>query len=220
MEAVGWPPHWPCLQDPWLDLLSSLPTPPLALALAGSWVCNTRKELSVHWWVVTTEQQGGRPGGTRVEHQLRSGQCLGAMVSMVTMTASLRRVAAHGQFLWWLLGRGAHLGAGVTVTFRWTDLPSEPPLRLCLGLSAVIWLGTAGMGSGGLLPWGHHHSGDDSGLGTGPFPSLGTDSHSLARPPHPWPGRPSCLGVGGASGGATWSQGGSIAEPRLPSGIN
>ena len=36
MEAVDWPLNWPCLQDPWLALLSSLPTPPLALALAGS----------------------------------------------------------------------------------------------------------------------------------------------------------------------------------------
>lgn len=77
------------------------------------------------------------------------------------------------------------------------------------------------MGPGGLLPRGHQQGGDDSGLGIGPFPSLGTDSHKVL-PSHPIPGLegPAALGRGEQVEGATWSQGGSTVEPRLPSGIN
>ena len=60
------------------------------------------------------------------------------------------------------------------------------------------------MGSGGLLPWGHHHGGDDSGLGTGPFLSLGIDSHKVL---------PCCL-IPDPAGPAAWGWGEQVEGPR------
>ena len=51
------------------------------------------------------------------------------------------------------------------------------------------------MGLGGLLPRGHQQGGDDSGLGIGSFPSLGTDSQKvLPSRPIPGPEGPVALG--------------------------
>lgn len=119
--------------------------------------------------------------------QPRFGQCLGAMVSMVTMTSGLRRVAAHSQLLRWLHNEGCPPESQCYGHIQ-MDRPFTAPTAalsrpVCSHLTGDGWDGLGWSSPTGVTS----KVGMTPGLGIGPFPSLGTDSHKVL-PSHPIPG--------------------------------
>lgn len=166
----------------------------------------------------TTELQGGGAWrGLSREHQPRFGQCLGAMVSMVTMTSVSGEWLLTASFSdgYW---KGCPPGEPVCYGHIQMDRPaSHSPhcgsVQACLQSSDWGWLMWPGWSS----PLGVTSKvGMTQDWALGHF-LLGTDLHKVL-PSHPIPGLegPAALGRRGASGGGHVVSGRVDVEPRLP----